>query len=96
MGSFDLFGVAEASGKMIVEGLRCWEVFGLTGYARVDFRVDADGQVFVIDINPNPCIAPDSGFMATARRAGMGHADVTRAIALNPLRRAGHAEHSHV
>ena len=93
--SFDLHGDAETVEKMIAVGLRCWDVFGLAGYARVDFRVDAHGQVFVIDINPNPCIAPDSGFMAAARRAGMGHADVTRAIALDALRRAGLEEDGH-
>lgn len=32
-------------------------------YARIDFRVDKHEIPYVIDVNPNPCIAPNSGFM---------------------------------
>lgn len=35
----------------------CWDIFGLNGYARVDFRVDEEGKPFVLEINPNPCIS---------------------------------------
>lgn len=85
--SFALDGAAPAQ-AMIRAGLECWETFGLTGYARVDFRVSREGGVFVIDVNPNPCIAPDSGFMAAARQAGLTHADVVGAIVEDALRRA--------
>ena len=50
---------------------RCWEVFGLQGYARVDFRVDADGQPWILEINANPCLSPDAGFSAAVARAGL-------------------------
>jgi len=56
---------------------KCWQVFGLRGYARVDFRVDGTGAPFVLEVNANPCIAPDSGFVAAAARAGI---DFTRAV----------------
>jgi len=49
---------------------KCWISFGLRGYARVDFRIDKEGNPFVIEINGNPCIAPDSGFIAAASHAG--------------------------
>ena len=49
-----------------------WETFGIAGYLRVDFRVDMAGRPFVIDINSNPCIAPDAGFAAAAAEAGIG------------------------
>ncbi|MCA9490651.1 MAG: ATP-grasp domain-containing protein [Myxococcales bacterium] len=52
--------------------VRCWYGFGLTGYARVDFRVDRDGQPFVLEVNANPCLASDAGFMAASARAGLG------------------------
>jgi D-alanine-D-alanine ligase len=93
--SFDLSGEKRLVQEMTCIGLRCWDVFGLAGYARVDFRVSAAGGVFVIDVNPNPCIAPDSGFIAAARRAGLDHADVVRAIANDALRRAGRTEGGH-
>jgi D-alanine-D-alanine ligase len=49
----------------------CWALFGLRGYARVDFRVDVAGRPWIIEINANPCIAPDAGFTAAAARAGL-------------------------
>jgi D-alanine-D-alanine ligase len=52
--------------------LRTWDLFGLTGYARVDFRVDAEGRPTILEINVNPCLAPDAGFVAAAERAGLG------------------------
>ncbi len=48
----------------------CWHLFGLKGYARVDARADSNGNIFVIEINANPCISPDSGFVAATRKAG--------------------------
>lgn len=44
--------------------LRCWEFFGLRGYARVDFRVDKNGKPWVLEVNTNPCLSPDAGFAA--------------------------------
>lgn len=49
----------------------CWTVFNLKGYARVDFRVDHQGNPMVIEINGNPCISPDSGFIAATQQAGL-------------------------
>jgi D-alanine-D-alanine ligase len=44
---------------------------GLAGFARIDFRVDKSGQPFVIDVNPNPGLGEDSGFVAACRYAGI-------------------------
>ncbi len=45
-------------------------LFGEKGYARVDFRIDEWGDPFILEVNLNPCIAQDSGFVAAAQRAG--------------------------
>ncbi len=58
----------------------CWELFDLKGYARVDFRVSSDGRPFVLEVNANPCLAPDAGLAAAAREEGMGFDDLVRCI----------------
>ncbi len=56
--------------KIEKTALKCWKVFGLKGYARVDIRVDNSNNIYVIEVNANPCISPDSGFVAATREAG--------------------------
>jgi len=58
----------------------CWHTFGLKGYARVDMRVDADENVYVLEVNANPCISPDSGFISAAVYAGYTHQEIIRHI----------------
>lgn len=50
-----------------------WSLFGLGGYARVDFRVDATGRPWVLEVNTNPCLAADAGLAAAAAEAGMDY-----------------------
>jgi D-alanine-D-alanine ligase len=52
--------------------LACWRLFDLRGYARVDFRVDEEGRPWVLEVNTNPCLAPDAGFLAAAARVSLG------------------------
>lgn len=60
--------------------LRCWNVFNLRGYARVDFRVDAHNNIWILEINVNPCISPDSGFVAATRQANLSFEQVVARI----------------
>lgn len=59
---------------------RCWHLFGLHGYARVDLRIDRRGHPYVLEVNANPCISPDAGFLAAAREVGMQPAEVVACI----------------
>ena len=64
----------------------CWTLFGLRGYARVDFRVDESGSPWVLEVNCNPCITPGaSGFLSAARVGGLSFDDVVRLIAEEAL-----------
>jgi len=49
----------------------CWQHFGLRGYARVDFRVDAMGRPWILEINANPCLSPDAGYAAALKEANI-------------------------
>jgi D-alanine-D-alanine ligase len=60
--------------------LRCWQMFGLGGYARVDFRVDAGGQIWILEINTNPCLSPDAGYAAAVCQSGLSFADAVQRI----------------
>jgi len=68
------FGTLENNQKL-KEKLRticeqAWTVFNLKGYVRIDFRVDTNDNVYILEINGNPCISPDSGFVAAIQQLG--------------------------
>ena len=60
--------------------LRCKDVLDLRGYTRIDFRMNKQGKLYIIDLNTNPCISPDSGFIAMAHEAGLSDKDVIERI----------------
>ncbi|MBS4012308.1 MAG: ATP-grasp domain-containing protein [Bacteroidetes bacterium] len=55
---------------------QCWEVFNLRGYARVDYRLDKNGNIYVLEANANPCLSADAGFYAAAMKAGFAFEDI--------------------
>ncbi|HEX7532401.1 MAG TPA: hypothetical protein VF340_04105 [Methyloceanibacter sp.] len=55
--------------------LACWHLFALSGYARVDFRLDGAGEPAILEVNMNPCLSADAGFAAAAEQAGLSYED---------------------
>jgi D-alanine-D-alanine ligase len=51
--------------------LRAYKVLGLSGFARIDFRLDGRGRALVIDVNPNPDIGFGEDFARSAAHAGI-------------------------
>ena len=51
--------------------------FELFGY---DFFIDQNMTVWLIEINTNPCLSPDAGFMAAAEQMGLSITDVVQRI----------------
>ena len=66
--------------------LRCWNLFSLRGYARVDFRVDNNGKPWVLEINSNPCLSPDAGFAAALEQAKIKYHEAIGLIIDNAMK----------
>ena len=52
---------------------RIYRALSLTGYARLDLRLAADGKVYLIEANPNPQLAYGEDFAESAEHAGIGY-----------------------
>jgi len=52
---------------------------GCTGYFRVDLR-EKDGRLYVLDVNPNPDINVDSGFVRQSRVMGYSYPELLERI----------------
>jgi D-alanine-D-alanine ligase len=65
---------------------RVYKVLELSGYARVDLRLDEAGQVHVLEANPNPQIARVEDFAESARRAGLSYPALLQRILTIGLR----------
>jgi D-alanine-D-alanine ligase len=50
------------------------------GYARMDMRMDAAGNLNIMEINPNPDISPDTGAARQSKAAGMTYAEFIEKI----------------
>ncbi|MEP6496032.1 MAG: hypothetical protein ABJF01_25355 [bacterium] len=60
--------------------LRAWKLSGGFSYGRVDMRIDANGQPWILEVNANPDIAPDAGLARMAKVTGMEYPALIRAI----------------
>ncbi len=59
---------------------RVYRSLELSGYARVDLRLDKDGKVYVLEANPNPQIAQAEDFAESAKRAGVSYKNLLQRI----------------
>ena len=69
--------------------LLAWEAVGCRGYARIDLRIDRNDRPFVLEVNCNPDISPDSGFIAALAAAGISPARFVRTVLTDVLEEVG-------
>jgi D-alanine-D-alanine ligase len=59
---------------------RIYRILGLSGYARLDYRLGGDGQLWFLEANPNPEIAQGEEFASAAKQAGIEYPDLLQRI----------------
>jgi D-alanine-D-alanine ligase len=52
--------------RLLHDSKRIYRILELTGYARIDFRLDDDGRTWFLEANPNPDIAKAEEFAMAA------------------------------
>jgi D-alanine-D-alanine ligase len=53
---------------------------GLTGYARMDWRLNSSGQPVFLEANPNPALSQDDDFALAAKSAGVSYGELIARI----------------
>ncbi len=65
----------------------CARLFNVQGYARIDFRCDEHGEPWILEVNSNPCVSPNAGFMAAMERAGYSYDEAIQRLLDDALSR---------
>jgi D-alanine-D-alanine ligase len=59
---------------------RIYRLLGMSGYARLDYRVAEDGDAYLLEANPNPQIAKDEDFALSAKHIGIEYAELVERL----------------
>jgi len=75
--------------------LRVYEAVECCDFGRVDFRVDAEGNIFALEINPLPSLSTEDVFPLVARAVGKTYEEMIGEILRSALKRCGLQEPVH-
>ena len=92
-GTISVFSPAitdEQRSELMTQARRVWDAIGLRDYARVDFRMDAGGRIYVLEANPNPDLSTGSGYRRSLEVAQISFGDFITRLLDNALRRRIH------
>lgn len=67
--------------------LKVFKLFGCRDYARVDMRIDREGKIYILEVNPNPDISPHSGMARAIRVQGMTYSEFIGKVIEKALQR---------
>jgi D-alanine-D-alanine ligase len=70
----------ELRASLVRHANAAFRALGLSGYGRVDFRVDGAGRPYAVDINPNPDFSRGAGFHLAGERAGYTYEDLVEIV----------------
>jgi D-alanine-D-alanine ligase len=66
---------------------QAFDLFGCRDYARIDFRMDASGKTYLIEVNPNPDLGPDAGLAKGLASVGLTYGQFVVQLVENALKR---------
>lgn len=71
--------------------VKAYSIMGCKDYARVDVRVGEDGNIKVLEVNPNPDISSDAGFARAGKAIGLEYNKLIAEIVKTATERYGNA-----
>lgn len=82
---------AEVTGQLERRCKRLFQVLGLSGYVRFDFRLDSSNKLYFLEANPNPALAYGEDLPESAEKKGISyerliHRIVSLGLRYKPLR----------
>ena len=66
---------------------QAFELFRCRDYARIDFRMDASGKAYILEINPNPDLGPAAGLANSLNTLGLTYGQFVVSLVHNALAR---------
>lgn len=82
----------EEAERLKAVAFKAYDAIGCRDYGRVDMRMDSDGNVFVLEVNPNPDISTDAGLPRAAKCAGLEYDELVYRIVELAVERYEEAE----
>ena len=83
------WGIKNGAAKPLPEGVpehlvnlarKVYRLLKIRGFARIDVRLTPQGEVFLLEVNPNPSLAEDEDFARSATDAGMAYDSLIQEI----------------
>ena len=59
---------------------RIYRALDMSGYGRIDLRMDEAGRIFVLEANPNPDLTADEDFAVSAARVGIEYPQLIQRV----------------
>lgn len=66
---------------------QAFRLFRCRDYARIDLRVNPEGEIYIIEVNPNPDISPQSGMARSIKTRGLTYAEFVGNVLERALQR---------
>ncbi|MBN1302233.1 MAG: ATP-grasp domain-containing protein [Melioribacteraceae bacterium] len=60
--------------------VKAFKAMGCRDYCRVDMRLSSENELYILEVNPNPDLTEDAGFMRSMRHAGYSYGRALKTI----------------